>query len=584
MSHATLPQRLRKAFAGYWPALASISVASGLGALMEALTLMLVFALLGTLSSGSGQYSSKFGVLQTPLTFSLRELFAVCFAAIVVRLAAAVWAGWTSSAVQARHEHDQRETMFRHFLGASWQVQSQEKAGQLHNFVTSNVAINNRSLHAVAQSMVSLSSFLVLVVAAFIAESLYVAILVGAAVALFAAVRPLSNMARRHATVKAKLNMAYAQQVNQSVALAREIQVFGARDSVLDQLGRLLGEFRKARRSANFLSALVPAIYQNLALLLVVGGMGVVYLADPTRVGSLGVVIVLLVRALTYTQGLQVSFHHISEGLPYLDQFEEVERKYIAARVPDTGETLQRIDQLGFDGVSFAYEANELILKDVSFAVKRGEIIGIIGPSGAGKSTLVQLLLRLRSPRLGRLTVNDLAAETYSMSSWFGRVSYVPQETQLLDDTVAANIAFYRSEIDQPRIEEAARLARIHDEVSSWPRGYESLVGDRGGEVSGGQRQRMCIARALAGKPDVIIFDEPTSALDVHSESKIQETLRSLSGKVTLFIVAHRLSTLNICDKIMVFEKGRLAAFGPPSELASQNAYYSDALRLSKLS
>jgi ABC-type multidrug transport system fused ATPase/permease subunit len=159
----------------------------------------------------------------------------------------------------------------------------------------------------------------------------------------------------------------------------------------------------------------------------------------------------------------------------------------------------------------------------------------------------------------------------------------VPQEPRLLVDTVAANIRFLREGVSDADVERAARLAGLHDEIAARPEGYATLVGPRGEGFSGGQRQRMCIARALVRKPDVIIFDEPTSALDVHAEAVVQEALARLKGTATLFIIAHRLSTLRVCDRVMVLQEGRLQSFASSEELARNEGYFADALRLAQL-
>jgi ATP-binding cassette, subfamily B, bacterial len=216
------------------------------------------------------------------------------------------------------------------------------------------------------------------------------------------------------------------------------------------------------------------------------------------------------------------------------------------------------------------------VLSEISFAVSGGEAIGIVGPSGAGKSTLVQILLRLRTQDRGRYLVNGVPAEQFARSEWNRRVAYVSQEPRLVHATVAENIRYFR---DLPReaIERAGRLARIHDDVVSWPQGYDTVVGPRADAVSGGQQQRICLARALAARPEVLVLDEPTSALDPTSERLIQESLSALKHELTLFIVAHRLSTLDICDRVMVIVDGRLAAFDTTAFLQAHSPYYRTA-------
>jgi ABC-type multidrug transport system fused ATPase/permease subunit len=219
------------------------------------------------------------------------------------------------------------------------------------------------------------------------------------------------------------------------------------------------------------------------------------------------------------------------------------------------------------------------VLSDISFVVAAGESVGIVGPSGAGKSTLIQILLRLRTPCNGRYLVNGLPSEQLARDDWHRLVAYVPQEPRLVHASIADNVRFFR-DLSDDAVERACRLARIHDDIVRWSSGYDTLVGPRADAVSGGQQQRICLARALAGQPDVLVLDEPTSALDARSEALIQESLTAVKDETTLFIIAHRISTLDICDRVMVIVDGRLEAFGASVLLQRQNEYYRSASAL----
>ena len=223
------------------------------------------------------------------------------------------------------------------------------------------------------------------------------------------------------------------------------------------------------------------------------------------------------------------------------------------------------------------------MLRDVSFELHRGETVGIVGPSGSGKSTLVQLMLRLREPSQGHIQVDGRQVGTLSLDAWYQRVSFVPQEPRFFAGTVADNIRFFRDGIDDAAVRRAAKLANLEDEIESWPLHYDTPVGERGGQLSGGQRQRLSIARALAKEPDVLVLDEPTSALDVRSESLIRETLRGLGSDTTVVVIAHRLSTLDVCDRIMVVKDGWIEGFDAPDRLEATDPFYRESLRLSGL-
>jgi ABC-type multidrug transport system fused ATPase/permease subunit len=277
-------------------------------------------------------------------------------------------------------------------------------------------------------------------------------------------------------------------------------------------------------------------------------------------------------------------YQRLNDVSPFLDRiFKEVAR-YDGSEQRSGTEPVPPSSDISFDRVAFAYDSRQGVLHDVSFQVEAGETIGIVGLSGAGKSTLVQLLLRLREPDAGVFRMGGTDVREIALDEWQRRVAYVSQEPRLLGGTVAENIRYFRDFIDDGAVETAARMAHIHDEVLSWPGGYDHRVGQRLDAVSGGQRQRLCLARALAGHPEILVLDEPTSALDPRSEVAIQRSLEELRGAVTMFIVAHRMSTLSTCDRIMVVESGRIAALDTPENLQQVDGYFRVAMELAGVS
>lgn len=263
-----------------------------------------------------------------------------------------------------------------------------------------------------------------------------------------------------------------------------------------------------------------------------------------------------------------------------MERLAEAVRRYEASPRQDGAEGLPAIRTMGFDGVHHSYRPDRPTLSGLSFTASRGESIGIAGPSGAGKSTVVQLLLRLREPTEGQVQVNGTDVRHYQRAQWRERVAYVPQTPQLVWGSVADNIRFFRPELTSEDIETAARQANIHEEILSWPQGYNTVVGQRASAVSGGQRQRLCLARALAGTPEVLILDEATSALDVKSEALVNDSLQKLRGNVTLFLVSHRPSALSMCDRVMVLVDGHLQSMDSPATLASTSAFYREVTQL----
>jgi ATP-binding cassette subfamily C protein len=209
---------------------------------------------------------------------------------------------------------------------------------------------------------------------------------------------------------------------------------------------------------------------------------------------------------------------------------------------------------ISLEGVSYRYpESDNDVINGLSLIIGKNESIGIAGPSGSGKSTLVDLILGLHAPTSGTIKVDGVPITRENISSWRSMIGYVPQDIYLLDDTIAANIAFGidSKTIDSNALEEAARGAHILDFIRSLPEGFDTVVGERGVRLSGGQRQRIGVARALFHGPDVLVLDEATSALDVDTEKAVMDTITQLNGKLTIIIIAHRLSTLEKCDRTL---------------------------------
>jgi ATP-binding cassette subfamily C protein len=217
---------------------------------------------------------------------------------------------------------------------------------------------------------------------------------------------------------------------------------------------------------------------------------------------------------------------------------------------------------------SLALAQGKPALQDITLTIHRGESVGIVGPTGAGKSTLVDVLLGLLRPTSGRVLVDgdDLAGYEHA---WQRLIGYVPQDPYLLDDTLRRNIAFGvpDSTIDEQRLARASTLAQLDEFVRQLPQGLETVVGEDGVRLSGGQRQRVAIARALYHDPDVLVFDEATAALDNQTEREVTRAIAALHGQRTLIVIAHRLTTVESCDRLIFLRDGRLVGVGPYAEL-----------------
>lgn len=240
-----------------------------------------------------------------------------------------------------------------------------------------------------------------------------------------------------------------------------------------------------------------------------------------------------------------------------------------------TATTLSSISgHIRADHIGFAYDPRRPVLTDVSFEAKPGELIAIVGPTGAGKTTVMNLLHRFYDPTEGSITIDGQDLRHVTMDSWYRQISLVPQETILFGGTILDNIRYGNEKATQEEVVAASRAAHAHDFIMSFPDQYQTIVGEKGINVSGGQRQRIAIARAIVKNPRILLLDEATSALDGESERLVQEALEQLMKGRTTFVIAHRLTTIQRADRILVFNKGRLVETGTHAELMDQKGLY----------
>jgi ATP-binding cassette, subfamily B, bacterial len=543
----------------------------------EAGTLAIIAELAASLIKGAKHVDAHIGPAH--VNVSLGTLLEIATALTFLRIALQVPLSVLPARIVSGVQAEMRRRLFNAFSRASWGMQSQDREGQLQETMTNQVNQATAGAYQTTMLINALFTFLVLMGSALALNALAAAVVAVTTVLMFGLLRPLRQRVVRNSRALSKAQVGYAGEIAESIRVAEETHVFGVAGAQRERIERSVQVYNHLFFRSQLLSRLSGKLYESLIYVLLVAGIAGLYFAGGGQSASLGGVVLLLLRGATSGQMVQGAWQGLAQSLPFIERTQDTVRRYVESSPPDGGEALARVDKVAFQNVSFAYNPGSPVLREITFEVNAGEVIGIIGPSGAGKSTLVQLLLQLRTPDSGRYLVNGVHADAFAREDWHRQVAYVPQEPRLLHASVADNIRFLR-DLDDEAVQRAGRLARIHEDIMRWSKGYDTIVGPRADAVSGGQQQRICLARALAARPEVLVLDEPTSALDPQSETLIGESLSALKQELTLFIIAHRMSTLDICDRVMVIIGGRLVAFDTKALLQRENTYYRHASEL----
>jgi len=292
-------------------------------------------------------------------------------------------------------------------------------------------------------------------------------------------------------------------------------------------------------------------------------------------IGDLVLVNAFMIQLYIPLNFLGVIYREIKQSLTDMDRmFTLLEQHREIADAPDALPLVVGGAEIRFEGVDFAYDARRQVLHGVSFVVPAGSTTAVVGATGSGKSTLARLLFRFYDVGAGRVLIDGQDVRTVRQASLRAVIGIVPQDTVLFNDTIEYNIAYGRPGASHDAVVAAARAAHIHDFIESLPDGYRTMVGERGLKLSGGEKQRVAIARTLLKQPAILVFDEATSALDSRTERVIQHELEGIAKSRTTLVIAHRLSTVVHADQIVVMDHGRIVERGTHAELLSHRGAY----------
>ncbi len=362
------------------------------------------------------------------------------------------------------------------------------------------------------------------------------------------------------------------------------VKYFGNEQHELSRYDASLEEWEDAAvKSQTSLSALNVGQASIIALgvtsIMILASSGVV--EGQLSIGDLVLINAFLLQLFIPLNFLGIVYSQLKHAIADMQlMFDVLEKRPEIEDAPDAVALAVRHGEVCVDRISFAYDPDRPILDDVSFTIPAGQRVAVVGPSGAGKSTLARLLFRFYDVNKGRILIDGQDIRSVTQESLRAAIGIVPQDTVLFNDTLRYNIGYARQDAGFEDIQQAAKLANIHDFIISLPKGYDTVVGERGLKLSGGEKQRVAIARAILKNPKVLIFDEATSSLDSQSEQSILESLRSAAQNHTTLVIAHRLSTIIDADQILVMQQGRIVERGNHAQLLSHAGVYAQLWEL----
>ena len=513
-------------------------------------------------------------------------LAGVVLAAVIATNMLNAWTARRSLAFALSAGHQLSQRMMRAYLAQPYAFFLNENSSKILIDVVGRVydmvhGVLTPALQTVARSVLALFIF-ILLLAVDPVLSLAIGTLVGGG--YLCAYVFLRERVRQHGVEANLANEARGRFATETFSGIKEIKAAGREDYFAERFAAASARYTAAYISNGFIALVPRYVLEVLAIGGMLGAILFLLLTGSSLASILPVLALYAFAAYRLLPAIQQIFHatalikfsassvailhetalRLGAGTPHL-----------APTAARNGPPLAFTREFAFDAIDFTYPGGAApVLRRMSLCISKNTSLGVVGATGAGKTTVIDLALALLEPDGGRVLVDGQDVFAGHQRAWRRNIGYVPQTIYLADTTIARNIAFGLDDaaIDQQKVEAAARLARIHDFVSTeLPAGYATEVGERGVRLSGGQRQRIGIARALYHQPQFLVFDEATSALDNQTEAAIVDAIQSLAHRVTMLIVAHRLSTIRACDAIIVLERGEITDRGTYDELYARN-------------
>ena len=515
---------------------------------------------------------------------AISTVSAVCVALIVVFSAKNISLyikNITLSIVQYRLIRDLRNKLYSHFHYLSLSYFNKNKSGELTAVLVNDIDNMRNSLSIMFQKLfVEPINILILMSLLFIVSTklalIALLIIPVSGIIIFG----ISHSIRRRSARSQAQLAGITSMIAETIGSMRIVKAFANKGFEINRFAKETQKYYKLmlrRDRLRFVSSPVSETFGATiaALLLWVGARDVLVIESISSEDFLRFIL-LLFSLFQPLKNLTNVVNELQNGLASADRVFAI--MDIKSDIQDSDNAIEIKDlesSLSFKDVSFSYgDKNKKVLHNINFKINKGEIIALVGPSGAGKSTLVDLIPRFYDTLSGAVKIDGKDIKELKINSLRSLMGIVTQETFLFDDSVKANIAYGVENISDERVKDAAKAANAHEFIQNLPEGYDTIIGERGVSLSGGQKQRIAIARAIVKNPPILILDEATSSLDSESEKHVQSAIENLMNERTVFVIAHRLSTVHNANKILVLEKGQIVQEGKHDELVNSDGLY----------
>jgi len=511
-------------------------------------------------------------------------LVRICWAGLIIAFLKNLFLyiqGFFMAFVQQSFVRDIRNKLFEHYQRLSLAYFHQTRTGQLMSRVTNDVIVLNETIdlgfnHLVADTLAVLIFAGFLIILSWKLTLLAALILPVMVLFIYRVGRKLKKYSFRSQERMADVNSA----LEETMTNIRIVKAFAMDRFEVGKFVVATGRYFQALLKMTRVRMLATPINDLLAtiagiFILWFAGSRILSAESNLRADDFILFVFSMFSMIKPIKSLSNIHIKIQEGMAAAGRIFEVLETAPKVLEPEHPRSLPGFTtSIRYDDIVFAYDTGDVVVDQVSFEVKKGEILALVGPSGAGKSTLFDLLPRFYDPQGGRIEIDGIDIRAVGTKELRTLMGIVTQETYLFNDTVRSNIAYGMADLPEEKLIAAARMANAHEFIGQLPHGYETVIGNRGVMLSGGQRQRLAIARALLKNPQILIFDEATSALDTESEILVQEAINRLMAGRTTLVIAHRLSTITSADTILVMDKGHIVQQGTHESLLAQGGLY----------